>query len=1093
MDFTATTSSLVAGTDATSTLSVAQYSDAVFLDASSQASIHPQAVDHAKKAHTNLIAFLALVQKLDVGIVPLVWDRNSIPLGRGGTALVSQVTVRKSSGFAFKRFNVGLPGSPAEDRQRQEQHVWHNLMSEIAVLGHPDMRDHPNITSLEAVCWEVDVTAKGKPSIWPVLVFKRAEHGSLNEFVAVTKPDASLVLSILKTVVGTVGYMHGQDVIHGDLKPSNILVFENETGDGTIIKLNDFGCPTSGADTDIVLPKSPGWHAPEVEKPGMCFNASQAKKADVFSLGLIGLWLAESLLLQVQPKPTYTSWVEKVNALRRIDSFTGHCGHVLSQAQGLRSDEAQRLSQFFELSLAFAPDNRAGAGELLKILEGQSSISAQTDAATRTELGLQGFLQPCPHIDMEWITLALADGDYRVRQHIVSCFEGQTRSQCSKCAEEATVNLAVCRTLGWGCPRQANTSANTSEQVSTVIEGIRRLKPPVDPGVPRYSVAMSKFLHQRLMKPNELGEVYHFTPDSRSLVKELTAEFERLKASLGPENLIVVAITAKLMLLLKRRGEEAEANSLRQELANLGSHLQSSGSVAERHYSQLYGMFHIAQQHEVAGNYPKSIELLLGMIEKQTSAVGKDHADVLSYTGYLAMLYGKAGRSKEAETLFLDVLARRRRVFGPNHINLVPTLVAYSAHLSDAGREEDGLRLLLEAKNILDASRASDTEDQSLSVKLHLALLYSKMGKLNEAEALSRDLNTLYESLTDPEDCPPIYLISQLILAAVHYDNQKPDEAKALIQESSQKALELYGPGAPLELSELVFQARVAQFKAELDQLGDDEAPDSSMAERCREETEHCANTLGETHRITARMRFILGLLLLETDEVEEAERVLLQALGTAKSATSLDSGWVIDGLDTLGHVYLQQGRPGESADCFLEAFQLSRATYGPGENTSCLQERYTNTLNRMVDKTCRKLIESRNQDRSICQDYRDICRRWTYLRGGGNSVESVVDVVAVALKLWTASGITVVLPLNAAESDAGRKPSLGTPDRGKIVQRFQWLDLEEPGRQKEGGTRQRGLEWLNVEGWTLESDEAVLPYLQMVLPLLAKVLALGP
>jgi hypothetical protein len=51
-------------------------------------------------------------------------------------------------------------------------------MTEVSVLGHPVVRGIPYFIRLEGVCW--DFTDDG---VWPVLVFKKAHHGNLREFL----------------------------------------------------------------------------------------------------------------------------------------------------------------------------------------------------------------------------------------------------------------------------------------------------------------------------------------------------------------------------------------------------------------------------------------------------------------------------------------------------------------------------------------------------------------------------------------------------------------------------------------------------------------------------------------------------------------------------------------------------------------------------------------------------------------------------------------------------------------------------------------------------------------------------------------------
>ena len=78
-------------------------------------------------------------------------------------------------------------------------------------------------------------------------------------------------------------------VIHGDSKPENVLVYEND--DRYVMKVTDFGYSTIFArDSDILLmPYSKYWTAPEYHHRG--FTPIQARLMDAYSFGMLCFWL----------------------------------------------------------------------------------------------------------------------------------------------------------------------------------------------------------------------------------------------------------------------------------------------------------------------------------------------------------------------------------------------------------------------------------------------------------------------------------------------------------------------------------------------------------------------------------------------------------------------------------------------------------------------------------------------------------------------------------------------------------------------------------------------------------------------------------
>ena len=76
-------------------------------------------------------------------------------------------------------------------------------------------------------------------------------------------------------------------------------------------KLIDFGysCFTQGRDEKLSVPKSEPWNAPEYDSNEGRFSVQDAKKADVFSFGLMCLWTLSSVGL-------VTTWREGIEESR---------------------------------------------------------------------------------------------------------------------------------------------------------------------------------------------------------------------------------------------------------------------------------------------------------------------------------------------------------------------------------------------------------------------------------------------------------------------------------------------------------------------------------------------------------------------------------------------------------------------------------------------------------------------------------------------------------------------------------------------------------------------------------------------------------
>lgn len=169
-------------------------------------------------------------------------------------------------------------------------------------------------------------------------------------------------------------------MVHGDIKPQNVLVYMDSTGK-TTIRVSDFGYSTLVADDTemIFLPKSRPWNAPEHHYMG--FDITAAKMMDVYSFGMLCLWILVGNRFSADT-PTVT-----IGGRTELISFDGHpaqhkrtvleqlkdedkVGDVacqLMQAMSGFSDEHKaRLKEFFSLATTLNAEKRTSDfGKLL--------------------------------------------------------------------------------------------------------------------------------------------------------------------------------------------------------------------------------------------------------------------------------------------------------------------------------------------------------------------------------------------------------------------------------------------------------------------------------------------------------------------------------------------------------------------------------------------------------------------------------------------------------------------------------------------------------------------------------------------------------
>lgn len=163
------------------------------------------------------------------------------------------------------------------------------------------------------------------------------------------------------------------DIIHGDLKPQNVLVFEDGQG-AYVAKVIDFGYSTlfHGERDEVIMPKSVPWSAPEHHHRH--FTPKCAKGMDVYSFGMLCLWfLFGSRSLWNTPTHFGTptaglqgfsfeaqNWSSKADLLLSFkkDKLAHWAVQMVAKATGLSIVVRDRINRFFECTLCFDPQAR---------------------------------------------------------------------------------------------------------------------------------------------------------------------------------------------------------------------------------------------------------------------------------------------------------------------------------------------------------------------------------------------------------------------------------------------------------------------------------------------------------------------------------------------------------------------------------------------------------------------------------------------------------------------------------------------------------------------------------------------------------------
>lgn len=169
-------------------------------------------------------------------------------------------------------------------------------------------------------------------------------------------------------------------MIHGDIKPPNVLVFTDAAGKSRV-KMTDFGYSTlaTGEAGTICLPKARPWNSPEHHFGG--FTPTEAKKSDIYTFGLLCLWVIFPNCLLNIPSCNTECGTESgsfdtptgprtlLERLKDDDQVESIAVRHVQSAPYLRAKLKICLKEFFRLTVTHNPAKRTSdLGKLVGLL-----------------------------------------------------------------------------------------------------------------------------------------------------------------------------------------------------------------------------------------------------------------------------------------------------------------------------------------------------------------------------------------------------------------------------------------------------------------------------------------------------------------------------------------------------------------------------------------------------------------------------------------------------------------------------------------------------------------------------------------------------
>ncbi|KAH7146102.1 hypothetical protein EDB81DRAFT_484908 [Dactylonectria macrodidyma] len=174
-----------------------------------------------------------------------------------------------------------------------------DLFFELQIMVHPSIQASNNIVRLLGIAFD-DRDSDAAQPLAPWVIVEPAHEAFINlrgYFESQQRPatkQLSTACSLIADAADGLAILHVHSVIHGDVKPDNILIFPAPSGDGVMAKICDFGFSSISNPEDHDERRPLGltrdWAAPEHDSG----KGPPAFAQDVYSFGLVVAYIVLS-------------------------------------------------------------------------------------------------------------------------------------------------------------------------------------------------------------------------------------------------------------------------------------------------------------------------------------------------------------------------------------------------------------------------------------------------------------------------------------------------------------------------------------------------------------------------------------------------------------------------------------------------------------------------------------------------------------------------------------------------------------------------------------------------------------------------------
>ncbi|KAF1828984.1 kinase-like protein [Decorospora gaudefroyi] len=184
---------------------------------------------------------------------------------------------------AVKQPNFSFTRDKAEEEESIQHLALSSIIQEVRILADPKLKSHPNLPHVIGAFFKAESAPVG---VRPCVIFELAtsDFALFLRTRSHSDSDTKELLKACLEIVNGICALHAYGLVHGDIKPENILMFERE-GEvvATVADLGTCGAPSQ---EQVIIGTQAYW-PPEMHLESPLRASVNSPSRDIYSFGLV--------------------------------------------------------------------------------------------------------------------------------------------------------------------------------------------------------------------------------------------------------------------------------------------------------------------------------------------------------------------------------------------------------------------------------------------------------------------------------------------------------------------------------------------------------------------------------------------------------------------------------------------------------------------------------------------------------------------------------------------------------------------------------------------------------------------------------------